>query len=110
MGVSGKLFYSAVVAGFVGLSVAGTGAQRRDAIPGNPDDKTVVHVLNRLGFGPAPGDIERVRKMGLAAYIEQQLHPERIADEGLAQRLQGFDTLTMSSREMAEEIFLPADM
>ncbi len=110
MGVSGKLFQLTVVAGLVGLSVAGTGAQRRDALPGKPDDKTVVHVLNRLGFGPAPGDVERVRKMGLAAYIEQQLHPERIADEALAQRLQGFETLTMSSREMAEEIFLPADM
>ena len=110
MGVSDKLFQSAVLAGLVGLSVAGTGAQRRDAIPANPDDKTVVHVLNRLGFGPAPGDVERVRKMGLTAYIEQQLHPERMADEGLTRRLQGFETLTMSSREMAEEIFLPADM
>src|SRR5688572_22018077 len=110
MGVSGKLWHSAVVAGLVGLSVAGTGAQRRGAIPRNSDDKTVVHVLNRLGFGPAPGDVERVRKMGLAAYIEQQLHPERLADESLTRRLQGFETLTMSSREMAEEIFLPADM
>ena len=37
-----------------------------------------VHVLNRLGFGPRPGDIERVMKMGLDAYIDQQLHPETI--------------------------------
>ncbi len=53
----------------------------RSAVPANPDDRAIAHVLNRLGFGPAPGDIERVRGIGLAAYIEQQLHPERIADE-----------------------------
>ena len=44
-------------------------------IPAHPDDKTIVHVLNRLGFGPAPGDVERLRRMGLDKYIDQQLRP-----------------------------------
>jgi uncharacterized protein (DUF1800 family) len=37
-----------------------------------------IHVLNRLAFGPRPGDIERVMKMGIDSYIDQQLHPETI--------------------------------
>src|ERR1700721_1410837 len=37
-----------------------------------------LHVLNRLAFGPRPGDIERVMKMGIDSYIDQQLHPETI--------------------------------
>jgi uncharacterized protein (DUF1800 family) len=38
----------------------------------------VAHVLNRVAFGPRPGDVERVRRIGVDAYIDEQLHPERI--------------------------------
>jgi uncharacterized protein (DUF1800 family) len=78
------------------------------AVPSPPDDKTIVHVLNRIGFGPRPGDIERVRSIGLAAYIDQQLHPERIADRQMAGRLASFSTLTLSTRELASDYFIPA--
>ncbi|MCK5352097.1 DUF1800 family protein, partial [bacterium] len=44
------------------------------------EEEKIVHVLNRLGFGPRPGDIEKVAAMGLEAYIEQQLHPQEIPD------------------------------
>jgi uncharacterized protein (DUF1800 family) len=44
------------------------------------DDLTITHVLNRLTFGPRPGDVGRIRAMGLASWIDQQLHPERIDD------------------------------
>jgi uncharacterized protein (DUF1800 family) len=44
------------------------------------DDLTITHVLNRLTFGPRPGDVDRIRAMGLASWIDQQLHPERIDD------------------------------
>ena len=77
-------------------------------VPAKPDDKTILHVLNRIGYGARPGDVERVRQIGLAAYIDQQLHPERIADTEMTARLAGFDTLTKSSRELAEEYFVPA--
>lgn len=40
----------------------------------------VLRILNRAGYGPRPGDIERVRQMGLAAYVEEQLHPDKIDD------------------------------
>ncbi|WP_050466100.1 DUF1800 domain-containing protein [Herbaspirillum chlorophenolicum] len=37
-----------------------------------------LHVLDRLAYGPRPGDLEQVEKMGAKRYIELQLHPERI--------------------------------
>jgi uncharacterized protein (DUF1800 family) len=85
-------------------------AGEKNAVPAHPDDKTITHVLNRLGFGPAPGDVERVRAMGLEKYIDEQLHPERIPDAAMAGRLAGFQTLTMSTRELSSEYFMPALM
>src|ERR1035438_5476070 len=37
-------------------------------------DQQIVHVLNRLTFGPRPGDIEEVRRIGVDKWIDQQLH------------------------------------
>ena len=71
-------------------------SEPNSAIPKRPDDATIQHVLNRIAFGPRPGDVERVRASGLANYIDQQLHPERIADAQTTERLSGFDTLTRS--------------
>src|SRR3954463_10917788 len=88
------------------LLAAGPGS----AVPEKPDDKTILHVLNRIGYGPRPGDIERVREKGLAAYIDQQLHPERIADAAMAQRLSTFETLGKSSRQLADEYYVPVQM
>ncbi|HYA97546.1 MAG TPA: DUF1800 family protein, partial [Methylomirabilota bacterium] len=42
------------------------------------DDEAILHALNRLAYGPRPGDMERVRAMGLAKWIEQQLNPASI--------------------------------
>ena len=50
------------------------------AAPAPASDQAIVHVLNRIGFGPRPGDVEKVRAVGLQRYIDEQLHPERIAD------------------------------
>ena len=74
------------------------------------DDATAIHVLNRLGFGPTPTAIERVKRMGVRAYVEEQLHPERIDDAAMTPRLSGFTTLTRSTRDLAEDYFLPAMM
>jgi len=48
--------------------------------PGSRDDATIGHVLSRLAFGARPGEVDRVQSMGLAAWIDQQLHPSRIDD------------------------------
>ncbi len=96
-----------LAAAMVLLASAGVIAQRRST-PAAPDDRTIVHVLNRLGFGAAPGDVERARRMGLEAYITAQLEPERIPNERLAARLAPFTTLSMSTRALSDEYFIPA--
>jgi uncharacterized protein (DUF1800 family) len=66
------------------------------------DDKRIAHALNRFTFGAAPGDVERVRAMGLDKWFDQQLHPEKIDDNATEARLAPFRTLKMSTREMVE--------
>ncbi|HKS26855.1 MAG TPA: DUF1800 domain-containing protein [Pyrinomonadaceae bacterium] len=64
------------------------------------EDQRILHVLNRLGFGVRPGDVERVRAMGLERYIEEQLYPEKIADAGMGARLQRLEALRLSTPEL----------
>ncbi len=66
------------------------------------EQQRIVHVLNRLGFGPRPGDVERVKAMGLDNYIRQQLHPDTIDDSAAEKKLAGFTTLTMSASDLME--------
>ncbi len=97
-----------VALGLLALTAAATlRAERSSAVPAHPDDKTIVHVLNRAAFGPRPGDVARVRQMGLNAWIESQLRPDRIPDAAVQARLAGYTTLTLTSREIAQDYFLP---
>jgi len=66
------------------------------------EDRQIVHVLNRLGFGPRPGDIERVKAMGIEAYIDEQLHPESISDPVVDEKLANFSSLRMELEELLE--------
>ncbi|MCU1334663.1 MAG: hypothetical protein JWO19_244 [Bryobacterales bacterium] len=66
------------------------------------DDQKILHALNRLTFGPRPGDVEAVQKMGLKKWMDQQLHPERIVENPLvAERLKPLESLHMSPAEIA---------
>ena len=63
-------------------------------------DDQVIHALNRLTFGPRPGDVETVRKLGVKKWIDLQLHPERIKENPeLAQRLAPLESLRISQSE-----------
>jgi uncharacterized protein (DUF1800 family) len=75
--------------------------------PGPADPAAIVHVLNRVAFGPSPGDTGHVRAVGISRYIDEQLHPDRLADAGMEARLAGLDTLRMTSREIAEQYEIP---
>ncbi|HEY6945854.1 MAG TPA: DUF1800 family protein, partial [Candidatus Acidoferrum sp.] len=66
-------------------------------------DEAILHALNRLAYGPRPGDIERVRQMGLAKWIEQQLNPNSIDDKAMEARLQDYPTLRMSTAKLIAE-------
>ncbi len=78
-------------------------AGRKDKPTAQPDDqKRALHALNRLTFGPRPGDVEAVMAMGVDRWIDLQLHPEKIDDNALNARLEPFRILRMSTREIAE--------
>src|SRR5882672_5271064 len=66
-------------------------------------DEAILHALNRLAYGPRPGDVERVRQMGLAKWIEQQLNPNAIEDRAVEARLEQFPTLRMSTAKLLAE-------
>ncbi len=61
-----------------------------------------IHALNRLTFGPRPGDVERVLALGVDKWIELQLSPAQIDDRALEARLAPYRTLRMSAAEMVE--------
>jgi len=66
-------------------------------------DEAILHALNRLAYGPRPGDMERVRQMGLAKWIDQQLNPNSIDDRAVEARLEAYPTLRMSSAALLAE-------
>jgi len=63
-------------------------------------DEAVMHALNRLAYGPRPGDVERIKQMGLAKWIDQQLNPNSIDDRALQARLENYPTLAMSTTQL----------
>jgi len=67
-----------------------------------PEQKRAIHALNRLTFGPRPGDTNRVMAMGVDQWIDQQLHPDKIDDHALEARLAPLRTLRMDTREIVE--------
>ena len=71
------------------------------------DDAAIRHVIDRISFGARPGDVERVKTIGLDRYLDEQLHPDRLTDEGLDARLAELSTLRLSSRDIAERFEIP---
>jgi len=65
----------------------------RSALPaaGPSTPSHVSHLLNRAAFGPRPGDVETVIKTGIPDYLESQLHPERIDDSAINNRMSSLE-------------------
>ena len=67
-----------------------------------------LHALNRLGFGPRPGDLEAVQRVGVERYVAQQLSPESIPEPGdLTRRVASLHTLRMTPVELFVEFQQP---
>ncbi|HXH66720.1 MAG TPA: DUF1800 domain-containing protein [Candidatus Limnocylindrales bacterium] len=66
-------------------------------------EEAILHALNRLAYGPRPGDIERIKQMGLAKWIDQQLNPNSIGDSAVEARLEIYPTLKMHSAQLLAE-------
>jgi uncharacterized protein (DUF1800 family) len=75
-----------------------------------PKEERILHALNRLTFGPRPGDVATVQAMGLEKWIDLQLHPDQIPENpALAEKLKMLDTLGMSSEQIVEN-YPPAQL
>jgi hypothetical protein len=66
-------------------------------------DDRVVHALDRLTFGPRPGEIDQVKAMGLEVWINQQLHPANIDDTVMEQRLQQLPAMRLREEELTHK-------
>ena len=67
-------------------------------------DRRIVHVLNRLTFGPRPGDVDEVRKAGVEKWIDLQLHPDRISENpALDAKLKPLETLRMEPAQIIKD-------
>ena len=64
------------------------------------EDQKILHVLNRLGFGARPGDVEKVKKIGLDKYIDQQLNPSTVDDSVAEAKVKGLEIFNMSTAEV----------
>ncbi|MEP6704736.1 MAG: DUF1800 family protein, partial [Acidobacteriota bacterium] len=72
------------------------------------DDQKIIHVLNRLGFGARPGDVEKVRSIGLQKYIEQQLNATSIGDAFAENKVKDLEVFKMSTAEVFAKYPNPA--
>ena len=85
--------------------LGGSWASAAELLP-PPADPQVIHVLNRLSYGPRPGDIERVQEMGIDAYVETQLHPERLPlPNSLVQTLDKLPALSASPLDFLQSSY-----
>src|SRR5437660_6581104 len=102
-----KKILLAIVA--LGLLAGPSTSLRASATPSGKltDRQRAEHALNRLGFGPRPGDVDRVMAEGVDKWIEKQLHPERIDDAAVTARLASFETLKMTNGDMIEQYYKP---
>jgi uncharacterized protein (DUF1800 family) len=67
-----------------------------------PASKQALHVLNRLAFGPRPGEIEAVAATGVAAWIGAQLRPGSLADAAVEAKLRKLPAISMSIGQLQE--------
>ena len=72
------------------------------------EEEAILHALNRLGFGPRPGQVEQIEKTGLENWILAQLHPENISDPMVDARLAQFPSLRLGAAALLEQ-YAPQD-
>src|ERR1700722_12215487 len=80
------------------LCAAGPVMAADSAAAGQASDQQIVHLLNRIGFGPTPEEVAHVRQIGIERYIAEQLDPDSISEPpALTARLAAVDTLPLDS-------------
>ncbi|HMY76499.1 MAG TPA: DUF1800 domain-containing protein, partial [Blastocatellia bacterium] len=65
------------------------------------EEQKAIHLLDRISFGPRPGDVEAVKKLGWEKYLDAQLHPERLTDQAVEEKLKAIESIYLSNAELA---------
>ncbi len=106
MKTGGTFLATALCGVLLALSATANGKTRKPADDAKlfqkklSKDDQILHALDRLAFGPRPGDVERVKKIGLKKWLDQQLHPERLAENPVLEaQLQILESLRMTPLE-----------
>lgn len=87
-----------------------TAQQRAPQTKALNDEQRILHVLNRLGFGTRPGDVARVKAIGLDNYINQQLNPQKINDAVADAKIKDLLTLDMTTAQLYEKFPQPGQL
>ena len=91
-----------MLVGVLGVALLGSPRPASSQQGWATETQQIIHVLNRIGYGPSPGDIGAVGEMGVEAYIEQQLDPASIPDPVAKELLADFRTFQMNLDQLRE--------
>ena len=83
-------------------------ADTKPSLKALTEDQKIIHVLNRVGFGARPGDVEKVRAIGLQKYIDQQLNAAAIDDSVAQGKVKDLEVFNMSTAEVFAKYPNPA--
>ena len=87
------------------FAAAGAPAKKKKTVVAQiKGDERVLHALNRMTFGPRPGDMAAVEAMGLDAWFERQLNPASIDDSALDAKLEAFPAMQLSQDELMRRL------
>jgi len=100
----------ALLAGSLAAGISAQNMKGGKAAARLSEEQRILHVLNRLGFGARPGDVERVKAIGLDKYIEQQLQPAKMDDALADGKLQNLEVLRMTTAELYERYPQPGQL
>lgn len=91
---AGLMAFSLVAPIFAGDAIPRPGAKTLT------EEQKIMHVLNRLGFGARPGDVQKIKMLGLQKYIDQQLDPSAISDTVAESKVKRLDVFGMTTSEL----------
>src|SRR3954470_5698280 len=83
--------------------VAPASATMRSDMRELPADQQIIQALNRLTFGPRPGDVLKVRAIGLDKWIDQQLHPDKIDDRAIEQFVARYPAINQDQNDLLRQ-------
>ena len=99
-----------IAALLVTLTAGVTAQQKQSRTIKLNEEQRILHVLNRLGFGARPGDVERVKAIGLENYINRQLSPDSISDSQAEAKTNNLSTLSMTTAQLYEKYPQPGQL